>query len=218
MTRQSFHQQLDELHAELVRMGAQVEEMIEQAVRALAQRDQTLSDQVIQFDDVIDNFMLDIEVRSLRLLALQQPMAVDLRTIATALKIVTDLERMADLAVDIAKVNRRIGEGPLFKPLVDIPRMAEMARRMVHESLDCYIKGDPELARQMIKRDDDVDAIYKSVHSELLELMERESRLVRQGTFLIFVAHSLERIADHATNIGEWVIYMVTGKREELNN
>jgi len=199
-------------------MGTVVEEAIERSVRSLAEQDTALAQAVIDGDDQADELELDIEQRCLALFALQQPMATDLRSIGTALKIVTDLERMADHATDIAKVTLRLAGQPLIKPLIDIPRMAAIAQTMVREALSAYVNRDADLAYNMIARDDEVDHLYSQIFRELLTYMLEDPRTVQQATYLIFVSKYLERIADHATNLGEWVIYMVTGERKELND
>lgn len=218
MAREIFHQQLEELQEELLKMGTLVEEAIHRAVRSLSEKDSALAHQVIDADDQVDEAELDIERRCLALFALQQPMATDLRLVGTALKFITDLERMADHAVDIAKITLRLEGQPLIKPLVDIPRMAELAQAMVREALASYVNRDAELAYAMIARDDEVDHLYGQIFRELLTYMMEDPRTIKQATHLIFVAMYLERIADHATNLGEWTIYMVTGERKELNN
>lgn len=218
MTRASFQELLDQLQEDLLRMGTLVEETIYRAVRSLADRDVDLARQVVQGDDLIDDMELEIEQRCLQLLALQQPMAGDLRTIGTVLKIITDLERMADLAVDIAKVTIRIEGQPLIKPLVDIPRMAEIARSMLRDSLNAYVRRDTHLAMEMIERDHEVDHLYAQIFRELLVIMMQDTKTINQATQLLFVAKHLERIGDHATNLGEWILYMVTGERKGLNN
>ncbi len=216
--RNSFHGELEELQAEILRMGGIVEEAIDRAVRSLSNQDVALARQVIDDDDVVDDLEIAIEKRCLNILALQQPVAGDLRVVGTALKIVTDLERMADHASDIAKVTVRLEGQPLIKPLIDIPRMAELAQRMTREALTSYVRRDQELARRMIQLDDSVDHLYGQIFRELLVYMMEDPRTIRQATYLLFVAQYLERIADHATNLGEWVIFMVTGDRVELNN
>lgn len=217
MPRESFHQELDQLQQKLILMGERVQELIVQATDSLARRDLVLAEQVIDHDDEVDALLMDVEQRSLRLLALQQPMAVDLRVIGTALKISTDLERMADHAVDIARVNLRIGDEPLIKELVDIPKMADLTRQMIGEAIACYLERDDQRARRMIALDDEVDHLYSHVFQDVLNLMAQRPESVKQLTYLLHTALYLERVADHATNLGEWIIYMVTGKREELN-
>lgn len=218
MIRQSFHQELAQLEQELIRMGALVEDQLRRAVRSLTDRNITLARQVIEEDDRVDAMEMDIERRCLTLLALQQPLASDLRVVSTALKIITDLERMADHASDIAKVTVRLNQEPLIKPLVDIPEMARIASSMVRLALNAYIHRSIEEAMTMIRLDDDVDHLYARVFRELLDIMRTRPDTVAQGTYLLFVANYIERVADHATNLGEWVIYMVTGQRKELNN
>jgi phosphate transport system protein len=218
MIRQSFHQELAQLEQELIRMGALVEDQLRRAVRSLTDRNITLARQVIEEDDRVDAMEMDIERRCLTLLALQQPLASDLRVVSTALKIITDLERMADHASDIAKVTVRLNQEPLIKPLVDIPEMARIASSMVRLALNAYIHRSIEEAMTMIRLDDDVDHLYARVFRELLDIMRTRPDTVAQGTYLLFVANYIERVADHATNLGEWVIYMVTGQRKELND
>lgn len=217
MTRSSFHAELQNLQDEILKAGSLVEKMINEAVNSLKEQDQELATKIVAEDDQVDQLTLAIENQCFRLLALQQPMARDLRAIGTALKISTDLERMADHAVDIARVTLRIGNEPLIKPLLDLPRMSETARQMVRESLLAYVRQDVDLAYTMIKRDDDIDHLYAQIFRELLVYMLEDPRTIPQATQLLFVGLHLERVADHATNLGEWVIYMVTGEKKELN-
>jgi phosphate transport system protein len=215
VAREQFHTELKSLEQEILRMGTLVEEQIARAVDSLTTRDLKVAQQVIAEDDRVDDLEMEIERRCLTLLALQQPMAGDLRVVSTALKIITDLERMADHAADIANVTRRLGHEPLIKPLVDIPRMATVAAHMVRSALNAYIARDVEMARDMIRMDDEVDRLYGQIFRELLDIMRQDPDSVFQATYLLFVANYLERIADHATNLGEWVQYMVTGRRKE---
>lgn len=218
MIRQFFRDELTELEQELIRMGALVEDQLRRAVRSLTEQNARLAEQVIQEDDRVDRMEIEIEGRCLTLLALQQPLAGDLRTVSTALKIITDLERMADHATDIAKVTIRLQNEPLVKPLVDIPAMARLASSMVRLALNAYVHRSIEEASTMIRLDDDVDHLYASIFLELLELMRDRPETVGQATHLLFVANYIERVADHATNIGEWVIYMVSGERKDHNH
>lgn len=199
-------------------MGALVEEQIRRAVRSLTEKNLTLAHQVVRDDDRVDRMEMEIERRCLTLLALQQPLAGDLRTVSTALKIITDLERMGDHATDIAKITIRLQDEPFIKPLVDIPEMARTASSMVRLALNAYIHRSIEEASTMIRLDDDVDHLYARVFRELLELMRDRPETISQATYLLFVANYIERVADHATNLGEWVIYMVTGERKEMND
>lgn len=217
MARERFHTELRGLEREILRMGALVEEQMARAVQSLMDGDLDLAQRVIEDDDRVDALEMDIERSCLTLLALQQPMAGDLRTVSTALKIITDLERMADHASDIAKVTRRLNQEPLIKPLVDIPRMATIAGHMVRSALNAYVARDVDMAFSMIRMDDEVDHLYGEIFRELLDIMRERPETVHQATYLLFVANYLERIADHATNLGEWILYMVTGQRKELN-
>ncbi|ARU60447.1 phosphate transport system regulatory protein PhoU [Tumebacillus avium] len=217
-TRKGFHQSLEELQRDLLKMGVMVEEAIFLAVKSLAQLDETIARQVVAGDDKVNELMVEIESSCLRLLALQQPMASDLRVIGTAMKIVTDLERIGDHAVDIAKTTIRLQGEKLLKPLVDTPRMADMTKDMLRDALNSYVKKDLEIARSLAKKDDAVDALFKQIFLELEELMGADPANVHQAILLLMVCRMLERIADHATNIGEWVIYMITGVRQELNH
>lgn len=216
MAREQFHTELLRLQQEILRMGALVEEQMARAIQSLTDQNLELADQVVADDDRVDDLEMDIERRCLTLLALQQPLAGDLRTVSTALKIITDLERMADHAVDIAKVTRRIASEPLVKPLVDIPRMATLAAHMVRSALNAYVARDIDMARAMIRMDDEVDQLYRVIFDDLIEIMRRDAASSFQSTHLLFVANYLERIADHATNLGEWIVYMVTGERRGL--
>lgn len=216
--RSEFHKALDELQKDILKMGSLVEENIAMSVDSLARQDLQLAQTVFDVEESIDRMELEIEETCMRLIATQQPMAKDLRKIASAFKIITDLERMGDYSVDIAKVTKRIGTDPLIKPLIDLPRMAMLVQKMVKDSLDAYVTENEELAREVGCADDDVDQLHKQVFRELLVLMMENPRTISQATHLLFVSRSLERIADHATNISENVIYLVSGKRVDLND
>lgn len=218
MSRKSFQTALEELSQDVLRMGTLVENAICSAVKSLADRDLVLAEKVVNDDDLVDNLQLEIEDKCLTMLALQQPMAGDLRMIGAALKIVTDLERMADHAVDIARVTIELRGEPLIKPLVDIPKMAKLAQEMVRESLTAYIDRDPALAQRLTIKEKEVDRLYLQVFRDLLEIMSKNPSTIRQGVYLLLVALFLERVADHVTNLGEWTIYLVTGKRKDLND
>ncbi len=216
MARKSFEEQIQELQDDLLRMGRFVEGAVAKAMKALVHQDVRLANEVIREDDIADDLDIEIETKAMRLLALQQPMARDLRIIGTALKIVTDLERIGDHAVDIAKLARILSTHTYFKPLVDIPKLAGLALGMVHASLQAYVNRDIELAIQVCRDDDQVDTLYESLFSELVEYMMKDPHLVEQATYLLFVAYFLERVADHATNMAERVYYMETGRLEQL--
>lgn len=216
-TRSAFHEQLENLQHDLLKMGVLVSEAIEKAVESLAQVNADLAREVIKGDDTADQMLIDIETRCLQLMALQQPLASDLRAIGTALKIVTDLERMADHATDIAKVTVRLSGQKLIKELVDIPLMARRVVAMTKEALEAYVARDVERAKKMIAMDDEIDRLYSAVFDELMGIMQTRPETVRQATYLLLVAMYLERVGDHATNLGEWTIYMVTGELKDMN-
>jgi phosphate transport system protein len=216
MTRRHFDEELDALQESVLRMGAAVEEMVRDAIAALVTQDLALAQRIIARDDEIDGMDQDIEARCMRLLALQQPMASDLRTIETILKIITDVERIGDHAVDIAQVARRLGTETLYKPLVDIPRLAEMARAMLHDALEAFVHHDLDRVGKVIADDDDVDALYAGMTRDLQARMMQDPTCVLQASYLLFVAHYLERICDHCTNIVERVAFMKTGQMKPL--
>lgn len=216
-TRSGFHEELESLEQSLLAMGGLVSQAVRDSVTALKDLNQSLAEQVIERDDQLDDMQVEIENRCLRLIALQQPMAGDLRTIGTVLKMVTDLERMGDHAVDIARTALKLSGETLIKPLIDIPRLGEIAQEMLGIGLRAFVDRDAELAQTLADRDDDVDHLYSQIFRELLVLMIEDPSTIRQATQLLFVAQSLERVADHITNIGEWTIYMVTGERRDLN-
>ncbi len=218
MIRQYFSDQLVDLEQELLRMGALVEDQLRAAVRALTDKNSLLARDVIAEDDRVDQMEMDIERRCLTLLALQQPLASDLRIVSTALKIITDLERMADHATDIAKVTLRLEHEAFIKPLVDIPEMARLASSMVRLALNAYVHRSIDEAATMIRLDDDVDHLYAAIFRDLVAMMQNNPDAAGQATHLLLVANYIERVADHATNIGEWVIFMVTGERKEMND
>lgn len=218
ITRQSFDKSLEELQQEILRMGSLVEQAIFNAVDSLAQTDPSMAQKVITGDELINQKELDIEDLCIKLIATQQPMAKDLRRIGAGFKIITDLERMGDHAVDIAKITVRLDGQPLIKPLIDIPRMAKLSREMVRDSLDSYVKSDMNLAKSLKTKDDEIDHLYANLFDELFEFMARDPATIQQATYLLFIGRYIERIGDHATNIGERVIYLVTGERKALND
>jgi len=217
MTRNSFDTDLMELHNDLLRMGSIVEKQIFQCIEALVNQDTDMAEEIIANDDLVDNLQKEIEDKCIKLIATQQPMAVDLRNIFTTTKIVTDLERMADHAVDIAKVVKRLKGEKYIKQLIDIPRMGKIVNEMIKDSLDAYVDGNVDKAYEVCKRDDEVDGIYKQVFSELLLIMMSNPSTINQATQFLFVCKFLERVADHTTNICEWTIYMITGEQIDLN-
>jgi phosphate transport system protein len=217
MARKVFEENLYELHNDLIRMGSIVEKQIHDCIDALVNQNTEKAEKIMKDDDIVDEMEREIEDKAIRLIAMQQPLAIDLRNIFTTTKIVTDLERMADHAVDVAKITLRLKDEKYIKQLVDIPRMAEIVILMIKDSLDAYVEGDVEKAYEVGRRDDEVDSIYYEVFSELLQLMAKNPSTVAQATQFLFICKFLERIADHATNICEWTIYLVTGERVDLN-
>jgi phosphate transport system protein len=217
MPREAFDEQLKELEQELLEMGELVDRAIDRSVQALADRDIDLSRQVIKDDDAINDVQHDIEERCLVLIATQQPLASDLRVIFAVANIATELERMADHAKGIGQIGVMMGPREPLKPLIDIPRMAQKARWLLETELEAFVKRDVELARSLGDEDDEIDRLYDQVFRELLIFMMDDPRTITRATYLLWTAHNLERIGDRAINIGERVVFMVTGKVEEHN-
>jgi phosphate transport system protein len=216
VTRHSFDQGLDDLHLELIKMGSLVEESIDNTIHALKKQDVELAKKVFLNDDIIDDYEQRIEKKCMNLIARQQPLAKDLRTISTALKIITDMERIADHSADIAEITLRMSGMKYIKPLIDIPKMAELAKLMVNKSIDAYVKQDIKLAEEVCASDDQVDELFNVIILELINLMKNDPTTVEQGIDFMFIAKYLERMADHATNIAEWVVFNVTGEHDHL--
>ena len=207
-----FHEELDALKQTLLAMGGLVEDQIRRVMRALIDRDSQLAQEVIERDRQVNAWDVEIDEKCVELLALHQPTAIDLRFITTTLKIVTDLERIGDQAVNIAQRALELNREPQLKPYVDLPRMAEKAQRMVKESLDAFVSRDTALAREVCAEDSEVDALREQVFRELLTFMMEDPRTIPRAIRLILISRFLERVADHATNIAEMVIYMVESK------
>ncbi|MEA4833734.1 MAG: phosphate signaling complex protein PhoU [Anaeromusa sp.] len=218
-TRHNYDYELQGVRNDILQMGQLVITAIERSIQALVDLDMELACQVIQGDDAIDELELLLEERCVVLIARQQPLAKDLRILSTGLKISTDLERIGDHAFDIAKIAKRLGEGGNghVKPLLDIPRMAGLATQMLRDALTAYVNMDVELADKVCQADDEVDALYNQLFRELLTYMLANPAVINDATQLIFVARYLERVADHTTNIAEWVIYLQTGQRLHKN-
>lgn len=204
-----FQEQLEELKQKLLKMASLVEEAIQSSVQSLVKRDSELAHKTFQLEDQINAMDNEVDEMCLKLLALRQPMAVDLRFITSAMKIVTDLERMGDQAVNIAERAISLNQEPQLKPYIDIPRMAEITQSMVKDVLDAFVNRDSKLARSVCERDDLVDGLNDQVVRELLTYMMSDPKTIPRAVHLMIVARCLERIADHATNIAEDVIFMV---------
>ena len=211
MTRH-FHDELDALKQTLLAMGGLVEEQIRRAMQALLERDDVMAQDVIDRDRQVNTYDVEVDEQCVNLLALHQPAASDLRFITTAMKIVTDLERIGDQAVNIAQRALELNREPQLKPYIDLPRMADKAQRMVKESLDAFVAGDTALARQVCAADAEVDALKEQIFRELLTFMMEDPRTVSRAIRVILISRFMERVADHATNIAEMVIYLVEGK------
>jgi phosphate transport system protein len=214
--RAVFHKKLREIQDEVLVMGSMVEKADSRAVEVLKNRDIEKARAVIRDDVNINEKRFSIEQECVNLIATQQPMAGDLRAIICVLSIITEIERIGDHAEGIAKIVVMIGDEPPLKPLIDIPRMAEKVNDMLHRSLDALINRDAEAARRITGEDDEVDKLYDQVFRELLTYMAEDPKTITRATRLIWVAHNLERSADRVTNICERVVYMVTGKMEEI--
>ena len=207
-----FDQQLADLKENLLRMAGFTEQSVAQALKALVQRDDALAKKVDADDAVLDKLEIDIDGRCVKLLALRQPTATELRFITMAMRLSGELERIGDQAVNIAHRAEELNREPLLKPLVDIPRMADHAQGMIHDSLDAFVYAKPDLARAIIKRDEKVDLLNRQLHRELTSFMIEDPQTITRCLNLMSVAHNLERIADHATNIAEDIVYLYEGR------
>lgn len=209
--RNHFDIQLQELNLDLIKMGSAIEESIIKAVDALMRRDTVLAQEAIEFDAVIDDMERGIERRCLKLLLQQQPVASDLRRISSALKMITDMERIGDHASDISEITQRIAKDDYSYELKHIPQMAEATIKMVKDAVDAYVNSDINQAQAVIKEDDTVDDLFNVVKDNLIELISQDKTRGEQALDLIMIAKYFERIGDHAVNIGEWVIFSITG-------
>ena len=212
MEHRHLHSHLDNIRLRLIEMGAQVETMIASATRALVERDEDLVTQVIERDDQVDRMEVEIDDECHSVLARNQPTAVDMRFLVSVMKITADLERMADSAVNIAQAARQLNREPPLQTYVDLQRMSQRVQAMVRESLDAFVTRDATLAGSVCKEDDEVDQLYRHTFAALVEVMRRDNTSVPRALHLLLVARNFERIADHATNIAEDVIYYVEGR------
>jgi phosphate transport system protein len=212
MERHHFESELQALKNRLLNMGALVEERVHRAIQALMERNLGAAEEIARGDQDVNELQIEIDERCLRLFALQQPMASDLRLITAAMKINADLERIGDQAVNIAENAMKMLSAPPLKPVIDVPRMAEIAERMTRDSLDAFVRRDPALAREVLARDDEVDGLKDTIFRVLLTYMMADPGTIGRALSLILISRNLERIADHATNIAEDVIFLVEAR------
>ena len=210
--RTKFEEQLAKLHDMLIEMGAMIEKAITMAIQALVEQDEEMANLAIAFDSDIDQMEKDIEALCLRLLLQQQPVASDLRLISSALKMITDMERIGDQAADISEITLLLAGVPFIKKLEHIPQMAVTAAKMVTESIDAFVKKDLDLVNAVIACDDIVDDLFDAVKNDLIELIQADKTNGEQAIDLMMIAKYFERIGDHATNIAEWVVFSITGE------
>ncbi len=215
--RATFDREYAAVVEDILKLGSMIDQAIANALESLQQRDQVLAQQLIDDDDKINQLRFKIEEACLTIIATQQPTARDLRGVVASMNIVVDMERMADHAAGIAKTVIRMGDEPLLKPLIDIPRMVQTSREMLRLSLDAYVERDTEAATAVIPMDDEMDSLYRAIFDELVEIMSNKPEGVERATYLLWCAHNLERIGDRATNIAERVIFMTTGDLQDLN-
>ncbi len=217
MVREGFEASITSLKDEVVKMMDCVEDLVIKSMDALLSKDVELAREVIKLDDNVDDFLESIEEKTVELIALQQPMAKDLRIIFSISKIITDLERVGDFCVNISKETIKIGDEPHIKPLVDIPKMKDIVLGMLRNSKTSFINEDSGLAYRVGREDELVDNLYKDVYTEVLMMIHSDSKNINQGTKLLFVGRYLERMADHITNICERIIYIADGDKVEIN-
>jgi phosphate transport system protein len=211
-TRTLLDHELRAIRDDILRMGSLTEEQTTRAVQSLKNRDLKLAHQVVADDERINALRYKVEDECLRVIATQQPAARDLRTVIAAMHMAVEMERIADHASGIANISIRMGDGPLIKPLIDIPRMQVAVNAMLHEALDAYIKLNADLAGAVIEKDNEVDALYSQILRELLTYMMQDARTISGATYLLWIAHNLERIGDRVTNLCERVIFAATGE------
>ena len=215
--RSGFHKELGTLQEDILKMGNLVHELIYKAVKSMVNKDVEMAREVIKADDIVDEMASRLEERCLSMIARQQPMAKDLRMIAGALHLAMDLERIADHAEGLANITIRLKDQAYIKPLIDIPRMGELAREMLKKALKAILRDDVANAWSLVEDEKVMDAIYKQIFRELLSIMMEDPRTITQATELLLAAGHLERIADHITNVGEMVLYIAEGRRVDLN-
>lgn len=218
MVRKAFEAELQELKDEILLLGSMVEHAIVNSVETLKKRDIKGAEQIIAADKEINKKRFDIEAQLMVLIATQQPMAHDLRLLASSMEIISELERMGDYAKGIANINIRMGDEPLLKPLIDIPRMAQKGADMLHRALTAFVNEDVETAKAIPIEDDEVDALYNQIYRELMVFIIEDPKNIERANWLLWVSHNLERVADRVTNICERTVFIVTGEMTEVKN
>ncbi len=218
MIRKTFEHEIQQVKDEVLLLGSMVEHAIIASVEALKKRDIKGAERIIEEDRAINQKRFDIEKQLMILIATQQPMAHDLRLLASTMEIISELERMGDYAKGIANINIRMGEEALLKPLIDIPRMAQIGTDMLHRSLTAFVKEDVEASKSIPIEDDEVDALYNQIYRELMLLIIQDPKSIERANWLLWVAHNLERVADRVTNICERTIFIATGELNEIKS
>jgi phosphate transport system protein len=218
MLRKTFETEIQQVKDDVLMLGSMVEQSLLDSVEALKKRDIKASEKISQFDGEINKKRFEIETQLMILIATQQPMAHDLRLLASSMEIISELERMGDYAKGIAKINIRMGDQPLLKPLIDIPRMAQKGADMLHRSLTAFVNEDLETARLLPVEDDEVDALYNQIYRELITFIIQDPKTIERANWLLWVAHNLERFADRVTNICERTVFIATGEMTEIKS
>jgi phosphate transport system protein len=218
MLRKTFENEIQQVKDDVLLLGSMVEQAILDSVEALRKRDIKASERIFAQDKKINEKRFEIENKLMILIATQQPMAHDLRLLASCMEIISELERMGDYAKGIANINIRMGDAPLLKPLIDVPRMAKIGVEMLHEALTAFVNEDIEASKSIPVRDDEVDALYNQVYHELMMFVIQDPKTIERANWLLWVAHNLERVADRVTNICERTIFIATGEMEEIKS
>src|SRR5688500_14146522 len=218
MLRKTFENEIQQVKDDVLMLGSMVEHAILNSVEALKKRDIKASEKIFEGDMEINKKRFEIENKLMVLIATQQPMAHDLRLLASCMEIISELERMGDYAKGIANINIRMGDAPLLKPLIDVPRMAQIGVDMLHHALTAFVNEDVEAARSIPIQDDEVDALYNQVYRELMTFVIQDPKTIERANWLLWVAHNLERVADRVTNICERTVFIVTGEMTEIKS
>lgn len=218
MLRKTFENEIQQVKDDVLLLGSMVEHAILNSVDALKKRDIKASEKIFEEDKQINKKRFEIENKLMILIATQQPMAHDLRLLASSMEIISELERMGDYAKGIANINIRMGDAPLLKPLIDVPRMARIGVDMLHRALSAFVNEDVEMAKSIPVEDDEVDALYNQVYRELMTFVIQDPKTIERANWLLWVAHNLERVADRVTNICERTIFIATGEMTEIKS